>query len=394
MSDIKDYLQGKNVCFFTAETVPSYAGSGLNAYRYAEFLSGFKASCRVICYNYNKKLKKKETINQVVIQRMSYFNKNIFTKLLSFPNLLRHYLIEVKRADIIFIYGRYLIGYLNIILFALLLKKKIIYRSTLLKCDDIESIKNHSGLLWPLYKLLFLRISCYWAVNQSFADIWMKYIGKKKSLVTAVQGVNKNHFYSKPHINVQDRKARNDIGLNILSCGILIKRKGYQEIFQALSEINLDFKYTVVGQYQPEKAHRSSEEERGEMEYLYKLGKKFLGGKIEFAGTRDNLVNYYHQADILIHGALNEGTPNVILESMASGLPIICKKMEGLSGKLLIDTQNCFEYETPGQLCDIINKIKNIPVQLKVITSNAYNMVTDNYSFEITLSKLIKCLNQ
>ena len=53
-------------------------------------------------------------------------------------------------------------------------------------------------------------------------------------------------------------------------------------------------------------------------------------------GKQNNLVTYYNNADIFILPSLREGIPNVILESMACGLPIISTNV-GMISEILTD---------------------------------------------------------
>lgn len=56
-----------------------------------------------------------------------------------------------------------------------------------------------------------------------------------------------------------------------------------------------------------------------------------LGDKIQFAGWLQNLPNLYASLDLLILTSLNEGTPVVLIEAMAAGLPFIATKVGGVS---------------------------------------------------------------
>jgi glycosyltransferase involved in cell wall biosynthesis len=44
---------------------------------------------------------------------------------------------------------------------------------------------------------------------------------------------------------------------------------------------------------------------------------------VEFLGRLPDLSEHYAKADIFVHLAVSEGTPNVVLEAMAAGLPVI-----------------------------------------------------------------------
>ena len=45
----------------------------------------------------------------------------------------------------------------------------------------------------------------------------------------------------------------------------------------------------------------------------------------------DQAIAAMQDADVLVHTSIREGTPHVVLEAMAQGLPIICHDIAGLS---------------------------------------------------------------
>lgn len=54
-----------------------------------------------------------------------------------------------------------------------------------------------------------------------------------------------------------------------------------------------------------------------------------LSRLVNFAGCSDDMPSVYHEADLLILPSLHEGMPNVILEAMASGLPVLATDIGG-----------------------------------------------------------------
>jgi glycosyltransferase involved in cell wall biosynthesis len=51
---------------------------------------------------------------------------------------------------------------------------------------------------------------------------------------------------------------------------------------------------------------------------------------VEFRGAVDPVAPLYRQADVLVITSDREGTPNVVLEAMASGLPVVATHVGGI----------------------------------------------------------------
>lgn len=68
--------------------------------------------------------------------------------------------------------------------------------------------------------------------------------------------------------------------------------------------------------------------ERGRLEQI--AAELDIAGAVRFLGAVPNLAPVYHQADLLVHTSENEGTPNVIIEGMATGLPVVAVGVDGV----------------------------------------------------------------
>lgn len=121
--------------------------------------------------------------------------------------------------------------------------------------------------------------------------------------------------------------------LEILFVSRLIERKGLQFVIPELKSIqegtDRKIKLVVVGDgpYRPEL-------ERSVTEYQVNDMVSFVGQK-----SKEEIVPYYQNADIFILPSKKEGMPNVVLEAMSCGLPIVMTPCQG--AKELIDGNGC-----------------------------------------------------
>jgi glycosyltransferase involved in cell wall biosynthesis len=389
--ELKD-LKNKRIVFFAAETIPSYSGSGIMAFRYAKFLSKHCKSIKIVCFNYNGKLPSYESVENVKIRRLLYYNSNLITKLFSLPSLLFHYIKESFTNNIFFIYGNYMPGYETILFSCFMFRKKIIFFSTLLYDDDFNTILyKKPRIISKVRKYLFKKISLYIAINEEFKKTFIKHFGNTIPIVLKSQGVDTKLFHP---IEAKEKiKTRKQFGIPldtfvILSCGLLIERKGYRHIFKALSEIKWPFLYIVAGQKKVHISHRSSKQELAEMIALSNLGKQSLGNKVLFIDTHADMLPIYSLSNVFLHGAHHEGFPNVILEAMACKLPIILKRIKTLDFAFQ-NKKNVLIYDHPSEIMEYLKNVRDIPDISKNLTEKAYNDILNQHTYDVLTQAII-----
>ncbi|MFH1865783.1 MAG: glycosyltransferase [Candidatus Eisenbacteria bacterium] len=97
--------------------------------------------------------------------------------------------------------------------------------------------------------------------------------------------------------------------------------KGHRHFLEAAASVSRaygDVRFLVVGDG-PERARL--ERTAGE------LG---ISGKVRFLGVRDDVPAVLKLMDVLVLSSLSEGSPNVVLEGMASGVPIVGTRVGGV----------------------------------------------------------------
>lgn len=108
-------------------------------------------------------------------------------------------------------------------------------------------------------------------------------------------------------------------GFTLLSVGNLIELKGHHLIILALAELP-DVTLLVAGDGPEASALRQLAESLG------------VEARVRFLGLvpQVELPGYYSASDCLVLASSNEGTPNVLLEAMACGTPVVATAVGGI----------------------------------------------------------------
>ncbi|MDC9524634.1 glycosyltransferase [Pseudoalteromonas sp. Angola-30] len=120
---------------------------------------------------------------------------------------------------------------------------------------------------------------------------------------------------------------------NLLYVGRLVKQKNVLDIllvFKEMSRFDNDLKLTVVG----------DGSERKSLESFCELHS--LNNKVSFVGKVDDVSNYYRDASLTLLTSFNEGFPNVLLESIAAGTPVVSYDCPSGPSEIVQDNINGF----------------------------------------------------
>lgn len=132
-------------------------------------------------------------------------------------------------------------------------------------------------------------------------------------------GVDLKVFHPQPEAGVS---LRRELGLGetvLLTVGSLIERKGHQFILGALRRLE-SATLLIIGEGPLEANLRKQAAEAG------------LATRVRFLGpvAHEALPRYYSAADVSVLASSREGMPNVVLESLACGTPVVACDAEGV----------------------------------------------------------------
>jgi glycosyltransferase involved in cell wall biosynthesis len=114
--------------------------------------------------------------------------------------------------------------------------------------------------------------------------------------------------------------------ITLLAAGRLGREKRFDRFISILHKLRasgLDVRGWIVGPASP------SEDLRPELEQQARtLG--LLPDALEFLGSAADMTPVYRRSTICVLTSEHEGTPNVLLEAMAAGLPVVATKVGGV----------------------------------------------------------------
>ena len=391
MKPDKLHASNKNITIFSAATVPLKSGAGLNAFSLSKCIHSMGHPVRLVSFNWGKFRFRRETIDEVPIRRIAFFHKNILQKvgslLIQFPFLVYY----VLWSDLLLIFGP-MQGYLAMISLGAVLGKRVVYRSTMLGMDDIQTLVAKYPKLSVPRKSILMSMYGYYSQNPAMTQRYLDAGGNPDKIYECAQGVDTNKFYPADEAERCQLRSRLNLpqdGMIVLSIGYLIERKGFREIFDALAEIEGEFTYIIVGDYDLDGSHYLAER-RDEMSELYDYGMGLLDDHLNFTGPVENVDDYFRASDIFVLNSSMEGTPNVLLESMACGLASIVRKIDGVDGYLTHKGENSEVIGSREELVRALKILMNDSAYRKKLATNARKQILKKFSLDAVADGLLR----
>jgi len=255
------------------------------------------------------------------------------------------------------------------------------YLFELLSCRFALSLRgahiNYSPLndkaLAESYKMYFPLIDGFHAVSEAISKEAQKYGADSKKIKVIYSGVSNEFQNTKAPI-----KSDNSEIIKIISIGRYHWKKGYHYALDAMKMLiknGIEFKYTIVAQGEvPE-------------EILFMLDDDAeLKNRVELKSgiPHDMLMKELSGSDILILPSVEEGIANVVLESMALGIPVICTDCGGMNEAITDGVEGFIvRVREPQMLAEKITELSKMKDELKEkIIFNAQNKIKEKFSNE------------
>ncbi len=137
----------------------------------------------------------------------------------------------------------------------------------------------------------------------------------------------------------------------ITTVGGITKRKGYPLIIDVILTLpnSLNFIVISVGNF-------NSDYQKGLKDKLISmLGERGMGEKIIFMGYQDPLP-FLQMSDLFFFASNREGFGTVLIEAMACGLPVVCRKIEKITEYIITEGKfgTIIDSDNPDPYCSAI----------------------------------------
>lgn len=108
-----------------------------------------------------------------------------------------------------------------------------------------------------------------------------------------------------------------------------------------------------------------------------------LGVNLIVTGFIEDPIKIVAGSDLFVFTSLSEGLPGSLIEAMAANVPCIASNIKG-NNELIIHEQTglLFDKENPEALANCIQRLSNDKHLSKKLSKQAYQHVSDNYSWE------------
>jgi glycosyltransferase involved in cell wall biosynthesis len=349
----------------------------------------------VVC-PHDKGIKQFEIINGVRIKRFKYMpsklenlaygdgmainlKKNILMKLMFIPFLtsfLFKSIKEVKNSDIV------IANFVPSALIGLFLRK--IYKKPVIL--TVHRIVENKGIMGKINKYVFENVDSV-IFNSSYTQKKLFKFAKPKHQKIIFVGIENDRF------NQKERHYDGKRKLKIISIGRLIEKKGYCYLIDAISEIEKKYpnklEVNIIGWGSLENSLNKQ---------INKLGLQninLLGGK-----PPGEIPKYLDSSDLFVLSSIidskgeTETLGVVLMEAMASGLPVIGSRVGGIVDVISEDSGFFIEQKNTKDLVEKISRFLEEPQLIEKKSKSAIKRARRLFDWEVLAKQYLDICNE
>ncbi|MCB2216841.1 glycosyltransferase family 4 protein [Desulfofustis glycolicus] len=356
--------------------LPIWGGAENQLQQLATRLSTAGCEISIVTRRFSADLSKEESLAGLSVRRVGVPGRGWISELLFIAGLAMFSFRKAGSFDIIHSHGALKMGAV-VSFIALALRKKGIAKI---------ATAGHGARLdgaWyrPVVLFFFRRIHAIIAISTEIEEEMRQMAIDHAKIVRIPNGVDCSRFTAmetQQRIDFRSRMGFAQTDVLVLFVGRLVRRKGLDLLLRCWPRLSRrdNLHLLIVGS--GENQEDSIEQEMKE------VIKRDSLRNIHFLGEVTNPENYVPSADVFIFPSRLEGFPNVLLEAMASGVPVAASAIGG-TVDLIEDGRNglLFNRDDARHLIDQVNVLIDDAELRGRLGKNGQAAVRQKYAFKI-----------
>jgi len=212
------------------------------------------------------------------------------------------------------------------------------------------------------------------AVSQAQKNKLTRLLINKNKIKVAYNAIDPDGFDNNLKIDLKKQYQFSDNAVVIVTAGRFSKEKGQSVLVKAAAialQSNPDLRFILYG-------------DGPDLEDINEQVKNSsLENKIITPGFERNVIGCMKDADILVNPSLSEGLPNVVLEGMAMGVPVVATAVGGVP-ELITNMENGLTVpaDNPEKLAEAILQLADNKTLRIELVQAAKNTIKSSFSFD------------
>ncbi|MFH0859991.1 MAG: glycosyltransferase family 4 protein [Candidatus Altiarchaeota archaeon] len=358
--------------FMTGYLPPTIIGASYHSYHLMSQLVRYLDELHVLYYENDSCIQPDVPKGAILHSFSSHENTNPFEFARLLSNIVKSSGINVMHVELV-------VHELYPVLIPLLLKRETKKPTLVNLCNLWSDFINVDKLdeTLKIEKILLKESDCVTAISKQIKEDYERY-HLSVDIEVVPRFVNTEKF---------SRKKKKDLGLHerfnipsdkkiVLFVGSIAKRKGIEILLKSAKK--LDAEFVLVGPMQQDC-----------LSYLPVINKL---PNVRWVGpvTNEEMPSYYTGSDVLVIPSYYDYCPNVLLEAMACGCPVISTKLPGIME--YVKNNRTGVLVKPGQVEDLKNSIITLLYDSKLrneLIQNAIYEIRNKYSLQANIPKVV-----
>jgi glycosyltransferase involved in cell wall biosynthesis len=173
----------------------------------------------------------------------------------------------------------------------------------------------------------------------------------------------------------------------LLSVGSVRERKRTKDIIDVFSSLSPDYPETALVLVGPHP-------ERSYLNHIKGLiRKQNLEEKVIFTGRSDHVSDWMKACDIFIFASDQEGLPNVLLEAMSTGMPVVSRSIKGITDFIIEDGRNGILANNNEKMVQEISHILGDGKMRNNMSKMARQRIVNDFSVDKVVGNYLEVFN-